>query len=598
MHLPRVVAVLRALVSLLLFGSMVTSCSTTDRSKAMARFPAEANTKVDLASLEPGVILITPGTNDAEVAADPPNRRVEPLSEGAADATRSFLNTPNLGNPQLEAAVGAVQFTLAPFAAAYGAISAGQKRLSALEASEAQQRLLETMSSNALPQTLIQSVTEIGRQKTRRLLRSAGTSSDAPAKEAPVSAMLRIAVKRFQLKAASPGASEYVLFITASARLERAPDGRVLFERSYDYESSRGMYIDWTRLGGLEYVARTGYDVLAGQIATDIFEPISQAPIVIGPGPKHSQASSPRLLRKASEHRYRESRAQPAYRHAVFHLSDKPRLLWVRQVMRNGLANNTNAVGSASFSENVGAIEIHTGKTDDRIRSPKPGPQSGSDTGTMSETKYSLDGLEEDRNAVVQGLSCVAAVPFGLWEQTVGAVSRSSRERAEEYSRTLNAVTTREHLEQDLADRVAGSLQTQVADSVRRTEDPIRIASSGLGGAGPLAVAKGTTALEIQVLSTSLVPKHRHSSSRVVVVEVQATLFRTSDGQELYSRPVQYRSSGRRLKAWAGSDARLYRLELENCLHRTAQAVVNDLVTNRLVTPLPASERSGSGHPN
>ena len=592
------VTVLRAGVRMLLIAAIVTSCRTTDRSTAMPGFPVQADSKIDLASLQPGVIVITPGTNAAEIAADPPNRRVEPVGEGAADATRSFLNTPNLGNPQLDAAVGAVQFSLAPFAAAYGAINASQKKLSAIEASEAQQRLLETMSSNALPEKLIQSVTEIGRQKTRRLLKCAGTPSDAPTKESPVSAVLRIAVKRFQLKAASPGASEYVLFITASARLERAPDGRVLFDRSYEYESSRGMYIDWIRLGGLEDVARTGYDVLAGQIATDIFEPISQAPILIGPGPKHSQASSPPLLREPSEHCSREPGAQPAYRHAVFHPSDKPRLLWVRQVTRNSLSNNTNAIGSTSFSENVGAIEIHTGKTDDRIRAPKPGPQSGSDTGTMSETKYSLDGLEEDRNAVVQGLACLAAVPFGLWEQTVGAVSLRSRERAEEYSRKLNAVTTRERLEQDLADRVAGSLRVQVADSVRRTEDPIRIASSRLGGAGPAEAGKGTTALEIQVLSTSLVPKHRHSSSRVVVVEVQATLFRTSDGQELYSRPVQYRSSGRRLKDWAGSDARLYRQELENCLHRSAEAVVNDLVTHRLVTPLPPSDRSGSGHPN
>jgi hypothetical protein len=152
-----VVAVLRALVWLLLIGSVVTSCSTTDRSRAMPGFPPEANSKFDLASLEPGVIVITPGTNAAEIAAAPPSRRVEPVSEGAADATRSFLNTPNLGNPQLEAGVGAVQFALAPFAAAYGAISASQKRLSAIEASEAQQRLVETMSSNALPEKLVQS---------------------------------------------------------------------------------------------------------------------------------------------------------------------------------------------------------------------------------------------------------------------------------------------------------------------------------------------------------------------------------------------------------------------------------------------------------
>ena len=77
-------------------------------------------------------------------------------------------------------------------------------------------------------------------------------------------------------------------------------------------------------------------------------------------------------------------------------------------------------------------MEIHTGKTDERLRSPKPGAETGSASGTMSDTKWSLDGLEEDRNAVVQGVSCLAAVPMGLWEQTAGVDLRAASRPEEE----------------------------------------------------------------------------------------------------------------------------------------------------------------------
>jgi hypothetical protein len=236
-------------------------------------------------------------------------------------------------------------------------------------------------------------------------------------------------------------------------------------------------------------------------------------------------------------------------------------------------------------------MEIHTGKTDERIRSPKPRPEAGSASGNMSDTKCAMDGLEEDRNAVVQGISCLAVVPMGLWEQTVGVIQKHSRDKAEELSRALNAVTTPQHLEGDLADEVARSLQSKVVDPVVRTEEPMRFTlasqpeAGGRATARTMASVKSKTALEIQVLSTSLVGKHRNSRSRAVSVEVQATIFRTSDGQEIYSRPIQYLSSEKRLKDWAASDALLFRQELEACSRRTAQALVRDLVARGLVTP-------------
>ncbi len=506
--------------------------------------------KVDLAGLAPGIILITSGSNATDVSADPPNGRVEPASEGAADATRSFLNTPNLGNPQLEAGVGVVQFALAPFAAAYGAISASQRKLSPGELSEAQQALVQTMKTNAAPGPLVQKVTDTARQKTRRLLVCDTGGSNAPPSQAPVSAVLEVAVNQFRLKVRKPGGDQYVLSIGASARLTRVSDGRVLLERKYHYESGPDLFIDWTRPGGLEAVAETGYQELASQIAEDIFQPGSQPPILIGPEKIQSRAT---LIR-------------------VFSTRSAFALHFVSLVQ-----------------EEVGSMEVHTGRFDDRLGSPKPAPEIGSSSGDMSDTKWSMDGLEEDRNAVVQGLSCLAAVPLGLWEQTVGVFHKHSRERKEAYTKVLNTASTHQHFETDLADEVTRRLRAKSADSVRRTEEPMRFsfaASPSLTETPrPGAVVASKTALEIQVLSTRLVGKHSNSSSRAVVVEIQATVFRTSDGQELYSRPIRYRSAEKRLKDWAASDARLFRQELATCSRRTAQALVSDLLTRGLVTP-------------
>ncbi len=119
-------ATARAALGSLMAIAIFAGC-TPERS-ASSPSPAPQS-KVDMAVLEPGIIVITSRSNMATVQVDPPNRRIEPMSEGAADATRSFLNTPNLGNPQLEAGVGVVQFALSPFAAAYGAISASRSRL-------------------------------------------------------------------------------------------------------------------------------------------------------------------------------------------------------------------------------------------------------------------------------------------------------------------------------------------------------------------------------------------------------------------------------------------------------------------------------------
>ena len=616
----RPMAAARAVMCALAGASILAACRTNPATS----FPSPTNGKVDLVGLAPGFIVITAPSNAAAISVDPPNRRMDTASEGAADATRSFLNTPNLGNPQLEAGVGVVQFALAPFAAAYGAINASQQRLSAGQMSEAQQDLAAIMRSNAVPETLVQKVGEIARQKTRRLLVCADPSSNAPAKGAPVSAELELAVEYLRLNVEKPGGSKYVLSMGARARMVRALDRKVLWERSYRYESGPGLYIDWARYRGLEGVAETGYEDLARQIAEDVFEPASEPPILIGPGHKRSRVSGnrvsigasrrgaevpwPAVAERTEQHRQHAPGKSIRWLLAFDTYRGKtsmPRGNRVQALGRKIDEDDSMANASLQFvsfvQEETGSMEIHTGKTDERLRVPKPGPESGSDSGETSDTQWAMDGLEYDRNAVVQGASCLAAVPMGIWEQSFGLIRKHSKERTDELVRYLRAVTTQEHLEGELADEVARRLQSMVVDSVRRADEPLRFVLSSLTepsghqSSHAVTATQSKTAMEIQVISTKLVGKHRNSRSRAVSVEIQATIFRTSDGQELYSCPIHYRSSEKRLKAWAASDSKLFRQELDECLRQTAQTLASDLIARGFATPL---QSSNSGIPN
>lgn len=550
------------------------SCST----QGPTSFQNPDRGKAGLAQLEPGSIVLVAGQQSAALSFDPPSRRMESAGEGAAAAARSVMNTPGLGHPQLEAAVGILGFAAAPFAAAYGALHSSHQQLSTNQVSEAEHDLLEAMRTNSAPALLRDKVAEVAHQKTRRVLFCAASADDMASGQLPPSAVLELSVEQLHLKASESSKNQYVLCIAARARLVRKLDQHLLLDKRYQYQSGPAFFIDWARYRGLEGVAQTGYRSIAEEIAGDVFDPVSEPPLLIGPGQEHTwqqPAHSYRSDQSDESDWSDDSAEEPAY-----------------------------LVSLNADADDLTSIQIYIGKPDERLRVQTPGPEPANPPDAQTEIEWKMDGLENDRNAMVQWISCVTAVPFGLWEQTVGAVQKHSQEKTEKLMKALHDVPEQRHFEGHVADAVARHLRSEVTNPVRRTEEAPRFALSAPGetriSEGPPGAGTNAShdlALEIQVIDAKLAGKHDTSQSRILSVQVQATVFRTSDGQELYSRPILYRSSPRKLKEWVASDAKLFRQELESCSEETAQALTEELLGRGFVKKVPVSSAPSQGPP-
>jgi hypothetical protein len=455
--------------------------------------------------------------------------------------------------------------------------------------------------------------------------------------------VLELSVEQLRLNTAKDAKNEYVLFMTARARLLKGSAGVVLMDKTYQYQSGSALFIDWARYRGLEGVAQTGYQLMAEQIADDIFRPSYEPPLLIGPGQRQSNAAPASQARSAdfqsavsricnplpariTSTRRMQFGDTAEYNSALPYCDSVPagipRFLSEISSMldddsdtaeaegsgfylvglgtnnidlgTNNLALGTNDIGSGS--KDVTSVQVYNAKPDERLRLYTPGTDSSPRPEAQTDTTWKMDNLQNDRNSVVQWLSCLGAVPMGLWEQTGGAMSKHSQEKTEKLIKVLNDLPEQRHLGNDVADAVARHLRSQIINPVRMAEDPARFALSTRGEtnapdsppAGPGTNSRDL-ALEIQVLDAALVGKHANSQERAFCVEVQATVFRTSDGQELYSRPIRYRSSSKKLKDWAAADGKLFRDELSACEEQTAEALTAELLGHGFVTQAPVS---------
>lgn len=504
---------------------------------------AEPPGKADLAQLPPGPVLITCPAVPAECSITGASTRLETAAEGAGETARAVLNTPHFGHPRLEAAIGALQCIAAPFAAAYGALDASHARMAPGQLKEAETDLSRAMSDAASQARLCRLVFNAVQRVTHRSVscRLPG-STTKHSKDTAASAILQTTIRHLALAHVRGPRSDFALTIEAQARLLAAPSGAVLMQRTYRYQSGPAMFVDWTRYDGLASVAETGYRELADKVAADFFQPKLDAPLLLGVGQK-----APSALKTANLHPPAHAGAPDVHVQPVNYLQ-----------------------------ADLGSLQVQVGPTDQGllVRGMASQPDSGSDS--PSDAEWALHGLQDDPNPVVQGVSCVASVPVGIWEQTVGLVRKHSREKAERAALRLEAIASQMQLEQVVADQVADNLRSGSGSSVVEQVDfaPSRAAA-----------VQPAMALEIRVLSTELKGKHHFSRARSLCVRMQATLYRISDGQELYAVPLQYESSQRKLTQWAASNGELFRQEFERCCQETSQAVTRQLVALGFVTP-------------
>ena len=241
--------------------ALLVRCSTGECSTPGPRLQPSAGLLV----LDPGPVGLTSFPQPAAFSFDRARGRVEYAGDGAAVAVQRILKTPHLGQPKLEGAVGVIEFALAPFFAAYGAISSVNLKLSAGALAEAERDLVTAMSAMADQRLLREDLCESAREITRRHFISLDEPSAAGHLHPPASGWLETRVEELRLERTGSGDSSYALRITARARLVNASDGSVIAERPYHYQSGRAMFIDWTRHDGFASVARTAYQEIADQ---------------------------------------------------------------------------------------------------------------------------------------------------------------------------------------------------------------------------------------------------------------------------------------------------------------------------------------------
>ena len=575
-HFRRMVSVtVRPVVVGLWAAGLLVGCSTGKPSYSSG-VVADLAPRTGPAQVEPGTVAVACPLKAASFSFQPAQGRVESAGDGAERAARRVLNTPHLLperigllQAQVESLAGVVGFVAAPFAAGYGAVSAAHQRLPADKLSEAEASLARVMSEMAgqenLRQALLQSAGEQTRRRVVPLAPGADVSTCGTA-----SAVVEASIEELRLDHTGAGDSSYALRIKARARLVRQSDGAILSDKPYEYQSGKAMFIDWARQGGFQSVAQTGYRHLADEMASELLSHMSEPPVLLGAGYKNA----PGL--RAAQHTMLAVNRGPADRSGLQRVAYRP--------------------------ETFASIEIHPAGSASSLFLQKPLTQVEAGSEAQSDLEYQFDGLENDRNSVVQALACLAAVPVGLWEQAAVLVRGVPSSKLEAADARLRKAARQSQPDAALAKEVARVLAPEPAEPLMlaRAQTPsppqpapawVQCAAGGpaRGQANAQSASHlpgrepAETSLEIRVSQAALSGKPGINAPLALRVQAQATLVRTRDGKELYSCPVQYCSTERKFTDWATHDARLFRQELDQCYRQMAASLAERLVNGGLV---------------
>jgi len=569
-----------SITSLLLQQALLIACFAET-------IPCASPASPPVLGLAPGAIAVISSAEPSRFSFDKPTARIESASEGAGDAVSALLQTPSLGNPQIEACIGIVQFAATPFVASYAALAAGHRKLSADQLSELEQQFTSRMSSVAEQDNLRQLVVASARDITHRQIAEVADIL-AVNTNAQFSGILETRVQSIELKRLHK-ANNYCLCIAAQARLLNVLNRTVLSQREFNYQSEPAMFIDWARLGGLESVANTGFRVLAHRIAQEFFSPDLAQPLFVGLG-------SLEILKRMSK--------------AADHKADAPFQTGLSssgsaQIVAPGLQTDRVMLASLKprlidyHTEVSTAFEVlpDTTRPEVFIRTPKT--KSAPEPETLTDTEWALDGLENHCNFVVQLGACISSIPIGLWEHTVGAIRQGPRADLQRAQSLLEQITWHRPVQQMVADEIAQTLAVQTSQRVVLRKLPLPAGQDlganpyvkpvvfgsepGLQGRGPAAADE---ILHVRVLNIALDGSRRQHSGMRLSLDAEVSLLRKSDGQELRSFPVRYRGAAQQLGNWSANNGLIFKQELEACSAQIANALVQRLLSEGYVIPL------------
>lgn len=525
--------------------------------------------------IDPGVIVVTAPGAAAEFSFDKSDGRSGYAGEGAGNYARAVL-TPPEGGPPASLLMGAIGLILAPPAAAAGAVSASRAQIESNALARAEQALRWNLASAAEQKRLRDAFLKAAGDSTRRRLVPAESAFDPAVRGGRVGAVLETKVEELRLERTSSSDTSFALRMKTRARLIRSSDGAVVYDQPFEYLSGTALFHDWS-LDSVLKVADTGYRKLAEEMTGRLLLGTRDAPVLSGAGFKGStRRASPLPTSYAST-----TPANPS-------------------VMRAGSA--------PSPISNAGIFGVYSTSNVPGIVVQLPPTMEDAVTDAIKFTEHTVEDFTHHPNPEIQAIGFAVAIPISLWNQAVAIARGVPEKRHVEASKRLMAAVRDARPHYALAKEVASQLAPRTAQRVAYVPKPpptgdtrqtalMQCADRGTFCALPAAMtaedyllSQGVnTALEINVQSAILKGGDGVNPPLSLCIEARATVFRSSDGHELYSCPVRYRGQSRQFTEWAANDAQLFREEIQRANTEMSRGITGQLVSRGVVAPLHGS---------
>jgi hypothetical protein len=514
-----------------------------------------------------GTIALAPDSLPAKYSFDKASGQIKEAGEEAGAAAGRVLGicTPD---PVLNLPLGVVTAVVAPVAAVASAVEARQQ-LSPEQLSDCEVALHKAMSEMADQQRFHDCLLKAAGEQCRGRLVPLG-QLPASGLAAPDS-VLQARVEELRLERRGSSDTSFQLRIKTRTRLVRVADGAVLCDHVAEYRSDPCLFLDWTLKDGFKGVAETGYRKLAEQCAGRLLA-TSDRPVLVGAG-------------------YRGDSARPRNSSIQFAAN------------QTGSGRPATLFASFPVAQDV-PLGIYSGENPPHVVIQRPLSRDDVGTEALNDMDYMFDGLQNHPNMLVALPAIAVAIPIGLWKQGEAVVRGFSPSSVRDADINLHAAASQARPQQELTFQVAAQLASQTSLPVALLREPPRpnahsstalvqsVSYTTLSSSPGRQVADAAgfdrdadTALEIRVQSAGLTGKSGINPTLALGVEARATLLRTSDGRELYSCPMQYRSQVRKFKEWGAHDAELFREELRKCYHDLGAAMVEQLVGRGVVPP-------------